>query len=123
MRFKKDIRPHVERRKMENALFPFLFCTHSLEDEEKMKEKSTITNDYLSYVYRFFARFCSCYHTHVPVTCRRQTSNLQATLNILICLNFTIPIIFGCSTSAKLRFYEFVVLHARKMKSSDLHIN
>jgi hypothetical protein len=24
-----------------------------------MKGKSTITNDYLSYVYRFFARFCS----------------------------------------------------------------
>jgi hypothetical protein len=55
---------------MENALFPFSFCTHSLEDEEKMKEKLTITNDYLYYVYRFFARFC--YDTHVPVTSRRQ---------------------------------------------------
>jgi hypothetical protein len=66
---------HVWREeKRKTPFFPFLsvFCTHSLEDEEKMKEKSTITNDYLSYVYRFFARFCSCYHTHMPVTCRRQ---------------------------------------------------
>lgn len=103
----------------ENALFPFfhwLLASHISQDEEKMKEKSTITNDYL-YVYRFFVSPC------MMVTCATPHSNLEAALNILICLNFTIAIIFarGFSASAKLYFYD-LVLHPKR-KSSDLHIN
>lgn len=81
--------PCVEKGKR-----PFSFLFHPFtrwQDEEKMKEKSTITNDYLSYVYRFFVNFRSGW-LHV---CRRQTSTLKVPLNILICLNFTIPIIFA----------------------------
>lgn len=78
----KDIRPCVERKT------PFSFSLP--QDEERTKEKSTITNDYL-YVYRFFYLLSA---RHTSATCvSTPNSNLEAALNILICLNFTIPII------------------------------
>lgn len=90
---------------------PFSF-THP-QDEERTKEKSTITNDYL-YVYRFFYLLSA---RHTSATCvSTPNSNLEAALNILICLNFTIPIISAgwCLASAKLNFYDFVFAVAEK---------